>query len=101
MIGNALGVVIAYPKLCPRLDRRAMDGVRLHQTHSKRIVHDKGAGVAVEAPASLASGSKPVMKAFFLGILTAVLLAVGSAVVLQGYVQKPVTEAFSTSSVRI
>ena len=41
------------------------------------------------------------MKAFFLGILTAVLLAVGSAVVLQGYVQKPVTEAFSTSSVRI
>jgi hypothetical protein len=47
------------------------------------------------------SRSKPVMKAFFLGILTAVLLAVGSAVVLQGYVQKPVTEAFSTSSVRI
>jgi hypothetical protein len=41
------------------------------------------------------------MKAFFFGIITAVVLAVGSAVVLQGYVQKPVAEAFSTSSVRI
>jgi high-affinity Fe2+/Pb2+ permease len=78
-----------------------MGGVRLHRAHSKRIVRDKGAGFAVELPALLASGRKPAMKAFFLGILTAVLLAVGSAVVLQGYVQKPVTEAFSTSSVRI
>jgi hypothetical protein len=41
------------------------------------------------------------MKAFVRGIVTAVLLAIGSAVVLQGYIQKPVTEAFSTSSVRI
>jgi hypothetical protein len=41
------------------------------------------------------------MKAFCLGILTAVLLAVGSAVILQGYIQKPVAEAFSASSVRI
>jgi hypothetical protein len=41
------------------------------------------------------------MKAFFLGIVTAVVLAAGSAVVLQGYIQKPVAEAFSTSSVRI
>jgi hypothetical protein len=41
------------------------------------------------------------MKAFFLGIFTAVLLAIGSAFVLQGYIQKPVAEAFSTSSVRI
>ena len=73
-----------------------MGGVRLHQANSKLIVHDKGAGFAVEVPDPLASGRKPVMKAFFLGILTAVLLAVGSAVVLQGYVQKPVTEAFST-----
>jgi hypothetical protein len=41
------------------------------------------------------------MKAFFFGIITAVVLAVGSAVVLQGYVQKPAAETFSTSSVRI
>ena len=41
------------------------------------------------------------MKAFFLGIVTAIVLAAGSAVVLQGYVQKPAAEAFSTSSVRI
>jgi hypothetical protein len=41
------------------------------------------------------------MKAFLLGIVTAVVLAAGSAVVLQSYIQKPVTEAFSTSSVRI
>jgi high-affinity Fe2+/Pb2+ permease len=78
-----------------------MGGVRLHRAHSRRIVHDKGEGVAVGALALIASGRKQAMKAFFLGILTAVLLAVGSAVVLQGYVQKPVTEAFSTSSVRI
>jgi hypothetical protein len=41
------------------------------------------------------------MKAFIFGIVTAVVLAAGSAVVLQGYVQKPVAEAFSTSSVHI
>ncbi|WP_267133598.1 hypothetical protein [Skermanella mucosa] len=41
------------------------------------------------------------MKAFVLGVFTAVVLAVGAAVVLQNYVQQPAFQAFTTSSVRV
>jgi len=41
------------------------------------------------------------MKAFIFGVITAAILAVGSAVVLQTYIQKPATQAFSTGSVRV
>jgi len=41
------------------------------------------------------------MKAFIFGVVTVAILAAGSAVVLQTYVQKPATQAFSTDSVRV
>jgi len=41
------------------------------------------------------------MKAFIFGVVTVAVLAVGSAVILQTYIQKPATQAFSTTSVRV
>ncbi|WP_268914351.1 hypothetical protein [Arenibaculum pallidiluteum] len=40
------------------------------------------------------------MRAFIMGVGTAIVVAVLSAVVLQGYVATPVGSAFATSSVR-